>query len=204
MEAICSGVTAVLRATTNPTCATCHSLIDPIGFGFEKFDAIGARREKLKIVFRGEGESRKVRKTVEVDLDTTGKVAGIPDSNFSSPKELGAILAGSPFCKECMVKQFFRYVAGHLETPGDRPLLTRVFADFSASGFRNLINCDGSESRISRRRLAGKQSRFTGSDTGWRGECRTLSLSVRGFRGGDFSRGRRSPAPRFASGCLPL
>jgi hypothetical protein len=122
--------------TTNPTCATCHSLIDPIGFGFEKFDAIGARREKLKIVFRGEGESRKVRKTVQVDLDTTGKVAGIPDSNFSSPKELGAILARSAVCQECMVKQYFRYVAGRLETPGDRPLLARVFADFSASGFR--------------------------------------------------------------------
>ena len=26
---------------TNPTCATCHKLMDPIGFGLEKFDAIG-------------------------------------------------------------------------------------------------------------------------------------------------------------------
>ena len=28
---------------TNPSCATCHRLIDPIGFGLEKFDAVGAR-----------------------------------------------------------------------------------------------------------------------------------------------------------------
>ncbi|MFM1769736.1 MAG: hypothetical protein RJA22_2265 [Verrucomicrobiota bacterium] len=30
----------------NPTCASCHDRMDPIGFGFEHFDAIGARREK--------------------------------------------------------------------------------------------------------------------------------------------------------------
>jgi hypothetical protein len=32
-------------------CAGCHNLIDPIGFGFEKFDAIGMRREKHKLLF---------------------------------------------------------------------------------------------------------------------------------------------------------
>ena len=41
---------------TNPSCSTCHNLIDPIGFGFEKFDAIGARREKFKLLFFGDDE----------------------------------------------------------------------------------------------------------------------------------------------------
>ena len=36
---------------SNPTCATCHNLIDPIGFGFEKFDAVGARRDKYELLF---------------------------------------------------------------------------------------------------------------------------------------------------------
>ena len=36
----------------SPICASCHKLIDPIGFGFEKFDAIGGRREKLVLTFR--------------------------------------------------------------------------------------------------------------------------------------------------------
>ena len=47
---------------TNPSCASCHSLIDPIGFGLEKFDAIGARREKFTLQFasrRGEGGNRR-------------------------------------------------------------------------------------------------------------------------------------------------
>ena len=101
---------------TNKACAGCHNLIDPIGFGFEKFDAIGQRRDKLKLTF-GEsfGESKGPRpklSTVELDLDTKGQVAGIPNSSFASPRELGAVLAASPQCQECIVKQYFRYVAG--------------------------------------------------------------------------------------------
>ena len=31
---------------SNPTCSGCHRLVDPIGFGFENFDAIGRFRDK--------------------------------------------------------------------------------------------------------------------------------------------------------------
>ena len=31
---------------TNPNCATCHSLIDPLGFALENFDSIGGWRDK--------------------------------------------------------------------------------------------------------------------------------------------------------------
>jgi hypothetical protein len=124
---------------TNKACAGCHNLVDPIGNGFEKFDAIGQRRDKLKLTF-GEsfGERRRAAKTttVELDLDTKGQVAGIPNSNFTSPKELGTVLAASAQCQECVVKQYFRYVAGRTETPADRPLIRRVFEDFRGSGFR--------------------------------------------------------------------
>ena len=75
-------------------------------------------------------------KTVELDLDTTGNVAGIPDSQFSSPRELGAVLAKSPQCQECMVKQYFRYTAGRLETPADRPVIRQVLEDFRRSQFQ--------------------------------------------------------------------
>src|SRR5258706_1756163 len=37
--------------TSNKVCASCHSLMDPIGFGLEKFDAIGMRREQHKLLF---------------------------------------------------------------------------------------------------------------------------------------------------------
>ena len=65
----------------NESCASCHALIDPIGFGFEKFDAIGQRREKQTINFRP--ASRRAEdgppSSVQLDLDTTGHVAGIRD-----------------------------------------------------------------------------------------------------------------------------
>jgi hypothetical protein len=125
---------------TDKVCAGCHNLVDPIGFGFEKFDAIGQRRDKLKLTFgQTFGESKGPRQkvtTVELDLDTKGQVAGIPNSSFASPKELGTVLAGSPQCQECLVKQYFRYVAGRTETPADRPLIRQVFEDFRRSGFR--------------------------------------------------------------------
>jgi len=104
--------------TTNPSCAGCHTLIDPIGFAFEKFDSIGARRETT------------------APLDTSGQVAGISTATFASPRELGVILANSPQCQECIVKQYFRYLTGRTETPADRPLLRTVFERFKASDFR--------------------------------------------------------------------
>jgi uncharacterized protein DUF1592/uncharacterized protein DUF1588/uncharacterized protein DUF1587/uncharacterized protein DUF1585/uncharacterized protein DUF1595 len=124
---------------SNPSCSTCHNLIDPIGFGFEKFDAIGARREKFKLLFYGEnkeGGRRAKPGTLELEINTGGFVAGIPDSKFSSPRELGAVLARSPQCQECLVKQYFRYTSGRMETQADRPLIRQVSEDFRKSQFR--------------------------------------------------------------------
>jgi hypothetical protein len=122
----------------NPSCTTCHKLIDPIGFGLEKFDAVGAKRDKFTLDFtpdRGEGR-RGPRKTMELDIDAAGQIAGIPDSRFSSPAELGAVMAKSALCQECMVKQYFRYTLGRMETPADRPAIRKLLEDFRSSQFR--------------------------------------------------------------------
>jgi hypothetical protein len=127
--------------TSNRACASCHNLIDPIGFGLEKFDAIGMRREKDKLLFYPVMEdmvaARKAKpKIVELELDTSGLVAGFEDSRFTSPRQLGEMLARTPQCQECIVKQVFRYMAGRLDTPADRPLLNGALEDFRSSGFR--------------------------------------------------------------------
>ena len=97
--------------------------------------AAGAPR--CSSAFYGERKDRETSaKMVELDLDTTGFVAGIQKSNFTSPKELGAVLARSPQCQECMVKQYFRYTAGRTETSGDRPLIRKVAEDFRRSKFQ--------------------------------------------------------------------
>jgi len=62
---------------TDPTCANCHSILDPIGFGLENFDAIGRWRDAEE-----SGGA----------IDATGELPG--GKRFSSPKELKAIIAG--------------------------------------------------------------------------------------------------------------
>jgi hypothetical protein len=124
--------------TTEPACAGCHNLIDPIGFAFEKFDAIGGRREKAQITFGApdKGDGEKARQAVELALDTKGWVAGLKNAEFNSPAGLGAVLANAEVCQECLVKQYFRWVAGRVETPSDRPLIRRTLEAFRRSGFR--------------------------------------------------------------------
>ncbi len=126
---------------SNESCAGCHTLIDPIGFGFEKFDAIGQRREKQKLTFRPTREEAKDKdkerksETVSLALDTSGYVAGIGDSQFTEPRTLGKVLAANEQCRECIVKQLFRYESGRKETPADRPVIQQSFDDFRRSGF---------------------------------------------------------------------
>ena len=118
-------------------CASCHELIDPIGFGLEKFDAIGGRREKLLLTFRpGRQERQMAPTTAELPLDTSGEVAGLPNSGFHSPKELGRVLSESPECQQCVVKQLFRFAFGRPETAADRPVIEAAFDKFRNSQFR--------------------------------------------------------------------
>jgi hypothetical protein len=132
--------------TTDASCATCHKLMDAVGFGLEKFDAVGARREQMVLEFRkksGEdddededGKHPAPKRIIKLPLNTSAYVAGIPNSEFSSPQQLGAVLANSSQCQECIVKQYFRFQAGRSETAADRPLIRFVTEDFRNSGFR--------------------------------------------------------------------
>lgn len=62
--------------TTNSTCANCHKILDPIGFGLENFDAIGRWRDK---------------DDSGGPIDAAGELPG--NKHFTSPKELKAIIA---------------------------------------------------------------------------------------------------------------
>jgi hypothetical protein len=124
---------------TSTVCASCHSLIDPIGFGLEKFDAIGMRREQQKLLFypnvKGKTGRRAKPKEVLLNLDTSARVAGVPNSEFTNARQLGELLARTPQCQECIVKQVFRYMAGRPETAADRPALNHALEAFRKSDF---------------------------------------------------------------------
>ena len=98
---------------------------------------VGRRRDKQVILFTPDRTQRDKKPVkVELPLDTTGVVDGIPKSEFTTPKQLGQILARSPECQECVVKQLFRYAFGRLETDADRALIDEAEAVFRNSGFR--------------------------------------------------------------------
>jgi len=120
---------------TNPTCASCHRLMDPIGFGLEHYDAIGRWRDKEVIEFDSPRRNAPAR-TVELAIDGTGEIAGLAGGAFSDPKQIGRLLADNRACQECIVKQLFRYAFGRPETPADRETIKTAFAAFRESGFR--------------------------------------------------------------------
>jgi len=120
---------------TNPTCATCHRLMDPIGFGLENYDAIGHWRDKEVIEFES-GKRGVPSKKVELPIDGEGEIAGLANGAFSDPKRIGHLLAESRACQECIVKQVFRYTFGRMETAADRETIRTAFAAFRDSGFR--------------------------------------------------------------------
>jgi hypothetical protein len=61
---------------SDPTCANCHKVLDPIGFGLENFDAIGRWRDQ---------------DDAGGAIDAAGELPG--GQHFASPKELKAIIA---------------------------------------------------------------------------------------------------------------
>ncbi len=130
---------------SNEACVGCHRLIDPIGFGFERFDAIGRFRETEKVtIFPTQDEQRRKVKTKPTEyslpIDAAGYVQGLDGAEFSSPRELGRILADDPTCQRCVVKQLFRYALGRpeaeAEAEADRPSIDRAVERFEASRFR--------------------------------------------------------------------
>ena len=119
-------------------CASCHRLVDPIGFGFEHYDTVGAFRETepVRVDPTPQEEQQGIKsQTYQLPIDPSGYIAGIADSEFSSPRGAGQVLANSKTCHKCVVKQLFRYVFGRHETTDDAELIERAYNRFQRSGF---------------------------------------------------------------------
>ena len=104
---------------TNPTCAACHNLMDPMGLSLEKFDAIGRRRST-------EGG---------VAIDASG---GLPDgSQFVDVRGLEEALLKRP---ELFVGTFseklLTYALGRGMEPYDAPAVRTILRDARAHNYR--------------------------------------------------------------------
>ncbi|MCU0960743.1 MAG: DUF1592 domain-containing protein [Pirellulaceae bacterium] len=86
----------VARQTSEPTCQTCHGLINALGFAFEHYDAVGKYRLLEK----------------DQPVNAAGSYTDLQGSQveFRGARELAEFLAASPETHRCFVRQLFHYV----------------------------------------------------------------------------------------------
>ncbi len=102
----------VAAHTSDVLCATCHlATINPFGFAFESFDAIGAWRDI--------DNGQPVDTAVEVTL-------GDYSEPVSGAVELADVLAASERVHQCYVEHWIEYATGQKSTSADRPMIDRL------------------------------------------------------------------------------
>ncbi len=116
-----------LEQKTSPTaCATCHQLMNPLGFPFEHYDVVGAFREL-------DGPH---------PIDASGTVVGTDvDGDVDGAIDLAGRLAQSEDVHRCVARQWFRFALGRSDAEQDEPSLEAAYQRYRDSGddLRELI-----------------------------------------------------------------
>ena len=104
---------------SNPVCANCHKVLDPIGFGLENFDAIGR--------WRDQDDSGG-------PIDATGELPG--EHSFGTPRELKQIIAArkEDFCRNLAGKLLAYALCRQLEGY-DEVVVDRLSTDVAKDGY---------------------------------------------------------------------
>lgn len=118
-----TGATPTTRAryeqhTSVAFCAGCHQAFDPMGYTFERYDAIGAYRD--------------VENGVAIDsrgalVDGESSVAEVSDA-----VALASLLASSPHVHDCFVRQAYRFTSGQTESAANADTLSAETKAFEA------------------------------------------------------------------------
>jgi hypothetical protein len=116
------------RHSTDPACSGCHSMMDPIGLGFENYDGAGR--------YRDSEAGRPIDASGEVKGATIGVFTGLLGLDG-----LGAKIAASREVRSCVVRQWFRYAFGRDEGLVDSCALDALAKRFTESNgnFRDLL-----------------------------------------------------------------
>ena len=103
----------------NAECAACHAKMDPLGFGLENFDAVGAWREK-------DGP---------FPVDATGTLPS--GRSFAGPAELKKVLlAKDKEFARCLAGKLLTYALGRGLGPDDDCNVDRIAAEVAADGHK--------------------------------------------------------------------
>ncbi len=102
-------------------CASCHQVMDPLGFAFEHFDAAGRFRATEK----------------DQPIDSTGALEGTDvDGLFADGVELSQRLAGSAMVRSCVARQWTRFALGREAEDGDARTLAQLSCGFRGNEAR--------------------------------------------------------------------
>ncbi len=102
----------------DPTCASCHVLMDPIGLAFEGFDNVGIPRARDE---KGN--------TVDVAAELPGGEV------YAGPVQLAEALAAKPETVACAVQKIATFALGRAVKRADRCSLEAVAEQASTSGY---------------------------------------------------------------------
>jgi hypothetical protein len=107
--------------TDNPSCAGCHSVMDPVGFGFERYDGFGRRRETEN----------------GTAVDSSGLLSGTTagDIRFDGVGELAAALAQSEEARACLVRYWSYFAYGVASWPQDTCTQQNLVAEAAKGQF---------------------------------------------------------------------
>lgn len=112
---------------TNPVCANCHRILDPIGFGLEKFDAIGRWRDQ-----DNNGQP----------IDSSGELPG--GKRFAGPADLKAIIAQrNADVARNLVEKLLAYALGRKLEGYDEIVVDDLMIELAADGYRMRSLIDG-------------------------------------------------------------
>jgi mono/diheme cytochrome c family protein len=104
----------------NPTCANCHSVIDPLGFALENFDVIGGWRTRDE---RG------------IPVDTSGTtVSGASVEGLTGLRTL--LLAQPEQFPRTVTAKLMAYALGRMLDYHDRPAVRRIVRAAAGHGYR--------------------------------------------------------------------
>ncbi len=103
----------------NPSCAACHARMDPLGFGFENFDAIGAWRDV-------DGNS---------PVDPSGELPS--GQKFQGPEQLSAILkARDKDFARCLAEKMLTFALGRGIEYYDTCAVDKIVANTARDNYR--------------------------------------------------------------------
>ncbi len=111
--------------TASEFCRSCHQYIDPVGFGFERFDAVGRWRETEN--------GRPIDASGDMtDVEQLGAGTHAP---FDGLPQLARTIADSRAAKACFAKKAHEFAHGASLTAGDTCTLEPVLARFAESNW---------------------------------------------------------------------